>query len=124
MTRSVSRLLANRLAIGRLLVTICSGRPTSSRATSSVVVPPSSRMASPSWMRAAAARAMALLLVQLAGRAFFQGRQSRGVADVDGPAVRAPDRALLVPVIQVAAKGRFGDLDRFGQVGQGDKAAC
>ena len=63
------------------------------------------------------------LLVELAGRAFLQGRQRGGIADVHGPAVRAPQQSLLVPVIQIAAQRRFGNVDRSRQIGQRDEAA-
>ncbi len=56
------------------------------------------------------------LLLQLTGRTFFQGRQRRRIAHVNGTAVGAPDGPLLVPVVQVAADGRFRHLHRLGQV--------
>ena len=63
------------------------------------------------------------LFVRLRRRPLFQGRQGRAVADVDGAAVRPPQRPLLVPVVEIAAQRRFRRLDRLGQIGQGDEAA-
>ncbi len=66
---------------------------------------------------------MALLLIELTGRALLQGRQRRGIADVHGPAVRAPQQPLLVPIIQIAPQRRFGNVDRAREIGQRDEAA-
>src|SRR5262249_222533 len=63
-----------------------------------------------------------LLLLELARRALLQGRQGRPIADVNGAAVGAFERSLLVPVIQVAPEVRFGNPDGLGEVVQADEA--
>ena len=66
-TRSLLASAAKRLATGRELVTMCNERPSKSRATSKVVLPPSKRTVSPSSIRATAFWAIARFSSQWAG---------------------------------------------------------
>ena len=109
--RSVSRLLAKRLAIGKLFVTICNGRPDQQAGNLQ------SRGAAIEQDGVAIVNARGggagqlPLFLDLPGGAFLQGRQRGVVGGVDGPAVRAPHQAPLVQIVQVTPNGRFGYLN-------------